>query len=124
MSFVKYQKYSTTIIRLGLGLVFLANSYTAFASPDDFSKLVSESFLASLFPISLDTFIKFIGISDGLVAALLIIGKGGKIVAGYATLWIVGVMAVIGIKDLGSLLEHFGFLSLALYLLINCDKID
>lgn len=124
MDFRKYQKYSKSIIRIGLGLVFLANSYTAFISPDDFGKLISESFLANLLPISLDIFVKFIGLSDGLVAGLLIIGRGGRLVAGYAILWIIGVMAVTGIKALGDLLQHFGFLSMALYLMINGDNID
>lgn len=119
MILAKYRKYSTSVIRIGLGLVFLANSYSAFVSPDEFNRLLSESFLVSLLPVSLDLFIKFIGVSDGMVAALLLIGKGQKYVAVYASFWIMGVMAVIGAKEPADLLEHFGDLSMAIYLVLN-----
>lgn len=122
MNATKFQKYSTLLIRVGLGLVFLANSYTAIFSPDDFSKLIGESFLANLLPVGIDIFVKFIGISDGLVAILLLIGKEQKYIAGYATLWIIGVLAVIGVKEPGDFLEHFGFLSMAVYLLVNSSN--
>ncbi len=119
MAFTKYSKYSTSVIGIGLGLVFLANSYTAFVSPDEFNRLISESFLVGFLPVSLDLFVKFIGVSDGIVAALLLIRKGQKYVAVYASLWIVGVMVVIGIKEPADLLEHFGGLSMAIYLILN-----
>ena len=119
MILAKYRKYSTSIIRIGLGLVFLANSYIAFVSPDEFNRLISESFLVSLLPVNLDLLVKFIGVSDGIVAALLLIGKGQKYVAVYASLWIMGVMAVIGTKEPADLLEHFGDLSMAIYLMLN-----
>lgn len=119
MTFAKYRKYSTSVIRIGLGLVFLANSYTAFVSPDEFNRLISESFLVGLLPVSLDLFVKFIGVSDGIVAALLLTGKGQKYVAVYASAWLMGVMAVIGIKEPADLLEHFGSLSMAIYLILN-----
>ena len=119
MILAKYRKYSTSIIRIGLGLVFLANSYTAFVSPDEFNRLISESFLVGLLPVNLDLLVKFIGVSDGIVAALLLIGKGQKYVAVYASLWLMGVMAVIGAKEPADLLEHFGPLSMAIYLMLN-----
>lgn len=119
MILAKYRKYSTPIIRIGLGLVFIANSYIAFVSPDEFNKLISESFLMGLLPVSLDLFVKFIGISDGIVATLLLIGKLQKYVAVYASLWLMGVMAVIGFKEPTDLLEHFGGFSMAIYLMLN-----
>lgn len=119
MILAKYRKYSTSVIRIGLGLVFLANSYTAFVSPGEFNRLISESFLVGFLPVSLNLFVKFIGISDGIVATLLLIGRGQKYVAVYASLWLVGVMAVIGTKEPADLLEHFGGLSMAIYLMLN-----
>lgn len=119
MTFTKYSKYSTYVIRIGLGLVFIANSYAAFVSPDEFNKLISESFIEGLLPVSLDLFVKFIGVSDGVVAGLLLIGKGQKYVAAYASVWIMGVMAVIGTKEPVDLLEHFAYLSMAIYLMLN-----
>ena len=119
MTFADYRKYSTLIIRMGLGLTFLANSYTAFVAPDEFEKLISGSFLASLLPVNPDLFIKFISVSDGVVATLFLVGKAQKYAAIYAFFWILGVMAVIGIQDPAGLLEHFGSLSMAVYLLLN-----
>lgn len=119
MILAKYRKHSTSVIRIGLGLVFLANSYTAFVSPDEFNKLIDESFLVDLLPASLDLFVKFIGVSDAIVATLLLIGRGQKYVAVYASLWLVGVMTVIGTKEPADLLEHFGGLSMAIYLILN-----
>lgn len=119
MILAKYRRYSTSAIRIGLGLVFLANSYTAFVYPDEFNRLIGESFLVGLLPVSLDLFVKFIGVSDGIVATLLLIGKGQKYIAVYASVWLIGVMAVIGIKEPADLLEHFGFFSMAIYLLLK-----
>lgn len=115
----KYRKYSAPIIRIGLGLVFLANSYAAFVAPDHLTEHISESFLANLLPINLDLLIKFIGISDFVVAALLLIGRWQVYVASYGALWLIGVMIVIGINEPTELLEHLGFLSMAIYLLLN-----
>lgn len=119
MILAKYRKHSTFVIRIGLGLVFLANSYVAFVSPDELHELIHESFLPSLLPISVDSFIKFIGISDSTVGILLLSGTRLKYVATYVTLWIMGIMAVIGLKEIGDFLEHFGFLSMAIYLFLN-----
>ena len=47
------RNHSGLIIRAGLALVFLANSYTAFVSPDEFSELIGKSFLASLYRLVL-----------------------------------------------------------------------
>lgn len=116
------RKHSILIIRIGLALVFLANSYTAFVSPDEFKELIDKSFLAGLLPINSDLFVKFIGISDGVVSMLLLFGIKLKYIAAYAALWIIGVMAVIGLKEPGDFLEHFGPLTMALYLVYNISK--
>ena len=116
MNLSNYQKLSAPLVRIGLGLIFLANAYIAFVTPDDFTKLIGESFLATLLPVSADLFVRFIGVSDGLVALLLFIGKGQKYVAAYASLWLVGVMVTIGIKEPADMIEHAGILSVALYL--------
>lgn len=110
------------IIRIGLGFVFLANSYTAFTMPHEFVDLISESFLINILSQNTDTFVRFIGISDGLVAILLFIGAFQKYVAIYASVWILGVMSVIGVSELPHFLEHLGFLSMAIYLILNSHR--
>ena len=58
------------IIRIGLACVFLANSLMAFLAPSEFQELVSNSAVVSLLPVSVATFVTFIGFSDGIVALL------------------------------------------------------
>jgi len=111
MNIGKVKTNSIMILRFGLALVFIANSYVAFFHPDEFVALINNELL-----------VKFIGISDAAVAILLLLGVGLKYVSIYATLWILGVMAVIGIKEPVDFLEHFGFLSIAVFLLINYSR--
>ena len=101
------------LLRFGLACVFLTNSLTAFFSPDDFKDLISGSFLAKILPISISAFITLIGINDLIVAILLITGWKMKKVAVWASIWIIGVILVIGVWSLDAL-EHLAFLSLAL----------
>lgn len=117
-------KYSILIIRTGLALVFLANSYTAFASPGEFKEIIAESFLAGLLPVGPDFFVKLIGISDGAVCILFLLKIKLKYVAMYAALWIIGVMVVIGLKEQGEFLEHLGPLAMAIYLAVNATPND
>lgn len=119
MAVAKYYKYATSTIRIGLGLVFLANSYSAFVSSNHITEHINESFLLNLLPLSIGIFIKFIGVSDFIVAALLLTGKWPVYVAAYAIFWLLGVIVVIGFNEPAELLEHFGFLSMAIYLVIN-----
>lgn len=121
MNLPKYQR-SLFIIRLGLSLVFLAKSFTAFTAPEEFVHIIEESFLGASFPIDPELFVKFIGFNDVLVALLLLFGKGLKFVASYAGLWITGVMVMIGFNEPAHLLEHFGFLAMAAILTINGDE--
>ncbi|MDD4989203.1 MAG: hypothetical protein PHV42_02155 [Candidatus Pacebacteria bacterium] len=100
------------LLRLGLACAFLANSLTAFLSPDDFKDAVSGSFVLKIIPVSAAAFVTFIGISDGIVAILLVLGKKVSWVALYASLWIVGVILVTGVMTFDAL-EHVAFLSLA-----------
>lgn len=100
------------IIRFGLACVFLANSVTALFSPSEFQNLVSNSFLAGFLPVSVATFVTLIGLNDLTVALLLFAGWRTSRVATYATLWITGVVFVIGAFTLDAL-EHLGFISMA-----------
>ncbi len=116
------RKYLTFpfLIRVGLACVFLANSLTAFFSPAEFQDLVSGSFLAGLLPVGADTFVNFIGINDFLVAMLLFVGWNTSRVAAWATVWLIGVIAVIGVVSLDAL-EHLGFLAMAIALATRAD---
>lgn len=117
------KKYLTFpfLIRVGLACVFLENSLTAFLSPGEFQDLVSGSIIAGLLPVSVATFVTFVGISDFTVAILLFSGWRTRYVARYATLWMLGVIVTIGVFSLDAL-EHLGFLAMTLALALSTDR--
>ena len=110
-------KKSLYVIRIGLALVFLANSLTAFFAPQEFTELVGASFVSNFLPISVAALVLIIGINDLLVAILVASNKLQKYVLLWAMLWLIGVMVVTG-EPLG-ILEHLGFFSMALALWLN-----
>ncbi len=106
-----------------MGLIFIANSYTAFFAPDEFTELVKNSFLTSVVPFSAETIVKLIGVSDGLVGILLILGLFRKYVSVYAAAWIIGVILVSGFGSVGDTLEHIGILAVPVYLFLNPNEV-
>lgn len=107
-----------TIIRIGLALVFFSNGLAAFLAPQEFRELVENSFVTRLLPIPIPTFSIIIGINDLLVSLLLFFNIPKlKYVLIWACLWLIGVMIVIA--EPFAILEHLGFLSIALALLLN-----
>ncbi len=107
------RRHAPIIITVGLALVFFANSYAAWFAPDEFRDILQHSFLQSL---GVDNLVKFIGISDGLVALLLLLGKARKLVAFYAAVWLIGVILVSRPIEVPNIFEHLGFLAMAIYL--------
>lgn len=109
---------SLFILRIGLAVVFISNALMPFLALDDYTDLVNNSFLGNVFHVYVQTFGIFTGINDLVVACLLIIGKGVRYVAAYASAWIIGVICVFGTMHYLDVLEHVGFLSIAIYLLV------
>ena len=110
------RQHSSLIIRLGLAAVFLANAYAAWFAPDEFRDILSHSVLNTIWPSGVNLFVQFIGVSDGLVSLALLVGIKLRWVAAYAAAWLLGVMIVTRPVDFSSILEHVGFLSMAIYL--------
>ena len=121
MDIKKIQTNSIIILRVGLALVFLAHFYIALFNPNEFINLINSSFLPHAF-ISAELFVKFIAISDAVVAILLLLGFGLKYISAYASLWILGVIVVSGIEDPPDFFEHLGFLSIAVFLFLNYNN--
>ena len=105
-----------TLLRIGLALVFLANSLTAFLDPGEFIDLVSGSFLGQILPLTAEHFVVLIGVNDALVALALFVGFDLSLITIWATLWILGVMTIKGVS-LGTL-EEAGFLFMAIDLIV------
>ncbi len=105
------------LIRIGLALVFLANSLAAFFAPQEIGEIIERAFFAGIVPVSTGTFAMIIGVNDALVAMLLFGGVKVRIVAVWAALWIVGVMAARAAPL--DILEESGFLAMALALAVD-----
>ena len=84
----------------------------------DFKEIISGSFLAKILPVSLGAFVMFIGVNDAVVALLLLINWKVSKVAIWASVWIVGVILVLGVLSLDAL-EHVAFLCMALALTVH-----
>ena len=106
------------ILRLGLACVFLANALTAIFMPQEFKDIVEASVLMKFFPsLSSSLVVTLIAINDSLVFLLLLLGKQLKYVAIWASIWIIGVMVMIG--EPLDILEHLGFLAMSAALWLN-----
>ena len=115
----KFLNYSF-LIRIGLGIIFVANALTAFFAPAEFTEIIKNSFVANFLPISPEAFVGIvIGFNDAIVGLLLIGGIATRRVAIWATIWLVGVMVVIGSPF--DVLEHSGLLFMSLALILG-DK--
>lgn len=107
-------------IRIGLGLVFLANALTAAFKPEEFIELLDASFVSDILPISAAALTKLIAINDTIVAILLLTSRGGRRLYIWSALWIAGALAIIG-KPL-DILEETGLLAMAVALIVSERK--
>lgn len=108
------------LIRVGLGIIFIANALAAFLAPAEFVELIKNSFVANILPISPETFVRvIIPLNDSIVGLLLISGFATRRVAVWATVWLVGVMVVI--RNPFDVLEHLGLLFMSVALVLG-DK--
>ena len=115
----KYLTYNF-LIRFGLGVIFIANSLVAIFAPGEFIDLIENTFVVNLLHINPHVFVGIIiALNDGIVGLLLISGFATRRVAIWATLWLIGVMVVIGSPF--DVLEHLGLLIMSLALVFG-DK--
>ena len=114
----KYLTYRS-LIRYGLGTIFITHGLVALIAPTEFIELLENSFVSALLPIDPATFVKTVVMfNDTIVGLLLFSGFRLRLVASWATLWLVGVMIVIG-NDLMEILEHIGLLFVSVALIIE-----
>lgn len=109
-----------TILRFGLGLVFLANAWSAWFSSQEFRDLLDNSFLISHLPvIPVSAWLVLTGINDSLLTLILLFNL--KIVMRFALIWaaIWLILVMIILWEPLAILEHAGFLAMAIALLLN-----
>lgn len=110
-------KHITTnfLVRLGLGVIFIANALVALFAPTEFIEIISNSFLADLLPIPPEVFVPVvIGLNDSIVGLLFIGGFSTRRVAAWAAAWILGVTVIVG--GTFDVVEHLGLVFVALAL--------
>ena len=109
------------LLRFGLAFAFLANSLVGFFNPSDFKEIVERSFFHGVLDL-IPSFIILIGVNDLVLSVLLFTHLVPKVIYKWATAWLVVVIVVIatsggwGIVD-G--MEHLGFVSIALVLMLT-----
>ena len=107
------------LVRYGLGIVFIAHGLAALFAPAEFIELLQNSFVSGLLPVDPETFVKVVvTLNDTIVGLLLMGGIRLRVVALWATLWLIGVMVVIG-DSLFEVLEHVGIVLVAVALIIE-----
>lgn len=106
------------LIRLGLGIIFIANALAAFFAPSEFIELIKNSFVINFLPVSPETFVGVgIALNDFLIGVLLISGIATRFIAVWAMAWLVGAMVVIGIQL--DALEDFGLFIISVSLALG-----
>lgn len=113
--FEQYQKYGTTVVRLGIAAVFLWFGLTQFFNPQALIGY-APSFAFSL-PISITQFMMLNGIFDTLVGALLAVGFFTRAVALLGAIHIAGVAISLGHNDVA--VRDWGLSIAALSIALN-----
>lgn len=111
------------LLSIGLGLTFLASSLSAFLTPDEFQGIIEHSLVFNKILDVVPFFMTLIGLNDLIVCVLLISGQFIKIVAWWATIWLMIVILVFlsqaSLDGFFAALEHAAPLGIALYLALR-----
>lgn len=121
---MKFGKFDLNyLLSVALGLTFLANSLSAFLTPDEFRGVIEHSLVFNKILDFIPFFITIIGFHDLTVSVLLISRLFSKIVVWWATIWIIIVISVLlsqaGLDGFFTALEHAAPLGIALYLALQ-----
>ena len=92
------KSWSTLILRLGIGIVFLFFGVDKFIHPEVWINWVSPRLLY-YFPFPQEVFIYLDGGLEAIIGVMLILGFYTRIFALIASLLIVGILATVGITD-------------------------
>jgi len=103
---IKYKEYAMSLVRYGLGIVFLLFGYDQIFNPSNW---------IAWFPQNLVNYIVYVGIFNLVVGLFLVLGLFTRVVALLAALHLIGVIVTIGygevaIRDFGLLLGAFAVL--------------
>ncbi len=93
------KSFSTLILRLGVGFVFLFFGIDKFIHPETWIGWVSPR-LFYYFPFSQEVFIYLDGGVEAVVGIMLVLGFYTRIFALIASLLLIGILVTVGITDI------------------------
>ncbi len=115
------------LISLGLACAFLAGVLRGFFEQENFNELIESSFFSGLLSI-VPYFIYIVAFNDFIIAAFLILRIFPKIVAWWATFWLLAVIAVhlseLNLEGLLDGIEHIALLTMAIFLVMKSRSVD
>jgi len=114
--FIKNKNYSIPIIRIGLALVLLWFGLDEIINPENWFGYI-PSWLSSVMPLDIGTFIILNGTFEIIVGVLLLIGYYTRIVAFIAALHLLSITIAVGYNEIG--IRDFGLTLMAVSLIFS-----
>ena len=114
--FIKNKNYSIPIIRIGLALVLLWFGIDEIINPENWFGYI-PSWLTSILPLDIGTFIIMNGIFEIIVGFLLLIGLHTRIIAFIAALHLLSITIAVGYNDIA--VRDFGLTLMAVSLIFS-----
>ena len=114
--FIKNKDYSIPIIRISLALVLLWFGIDEIINPENWFGYI-PSWLTSILPLDIGTFIIMNGIFEIIVGFLLLIGLHTRIIAFIAALHLLSITIAVGYNDIA--VRDFGLTLMAVSLIFS-----
>jgi len=112
----KNKNYSIVIIRISLALVLLWFGIDQIINPENWFGYI-PSWLNSIIPFSLETFILLNGIIEIIIGVFLLIGLYTRIIAFIAALHLLSITIAVGYNEIG--IRDFGLTMMAVSLIFS-----
>ena|SRR3989338_231714 len=113
LDFSKLGKYSSLILRLGLGAVFLLFGIDQWVHTEFWAGYISP-WIHGFLPVPPLEFMKANAVVDFTIGVFLLLGLFTRIISAVAALHLLGVMVAVGYNDVG--IRDFGLFAMAVAL--------
>lgn len=118
----KHRSWSTFILRIGIGVVFLWFGIDKFVHVSNWTGWVPQ-WMEAFIPMSLTNFMYVQGVIESVVGLLLIIGYQMRLASTVAVITLLGIeLAMVGTGQTEMMLRDAGLLAASLSLLLTGSK--
>ena len=114
--FIKNKDYSVFIVRIGLALVLLWFGFDEIINSENWFGFI-PTWIVSIIPFSLKTFIVINGIFEIIVGSLLLIGFFTRVVAIISAFHLLSIALAVGYNDIA--VRDFGLSLMAISLIFS-----